>query len=82
MTIWLNEKHHACKVELLGLKLQQLRNEIKLEDGSKSWIEINEITELLVEIRDNMSRFQIANDVFLKKENCSEYYDLHDDGFL
>ena len=76
MTIWLNEKFHSCNAQLLGFKLKQLRIEIELEKGPMDWLEFNKQSDLLLEIKDNVVRFQIENDVFLKEENCSPYYNL------
>ena len=76
MTIWLNEKFHSCSAQLLGFKLKQLRIEIELEKGPMDWLEFNKQSDLLLEIKDNVVRFQVENDVFLKEENCSPYYNL------
>ena len=76
MSIWLNEKYHSCTMQLLEFQLKAVRIEIELEKGPMQWIEFNRKTELLTELKDNILRFQVSNDVFLKEDNCSPYYNL------
>lgn len=76
MTIWLNEKYHSCKAQLLAFKLKQLRTEVELEKGPMDWLDFNRQSDYLTELKDNILRFEVANDVFLREENCSPYYNL------
>ena len=69
MTLWMTEKHYDCKVKLLEFQLHELRTEIKLEKGPLPWAEYTELADLLTELRDNIARFKVDNDVFLK-EDC------------
>ena len=76
MSIWLNEKFHSCTTQVLEFQVQLLRTEIELEKGPLEWLEFNRKSDLLTELKDNILRFQIENDVFLKEDNCSPYYNL------
>ena len=76
MTLWFNEKHHSCHAELLDFQIQQLQLEISLQKGPLPWVEFTEKTQLLTEIKDNIVRFQAANDIFLKEQHSSEYYNI------
>ena len=63
-------------MQLLDFHLKATRIEIELEKGPMQWIDFNRKTELLTELKDNILRFRISNEVFLKEENCSPYYNL------
>ena len=76
MVLWYNEKHHSCHVQLLDFKIQQLQLEILLQKGPLPWVEFTEKTQLLTEIKDNIVRFQVANDIFLQEQHSSEYYNI------
>ena len=76
MSIWLNEKYHSSHIQLLDFQLKQTRLEIELEKGPMAWVEFNQKSEILTELKDNILRFKVDNDVFLKEENCSPYYNF------
>ena len=76
MTAWLNEKHHACKIELLEFELKQVQVEIELESRPLPWVEFQEKTALLHELRDNIARCKLQNQYFLAEDNKHPNYDI------
>ena len=74
MALWLREKHHASKGQLIEFEIKQLRTEIKLQQAPLPWAEYTECAELLTEIRDNIAKLKCDNELFLKDEHSPEYY--------
>ena len=76
MALWLREKHHASKAQLIEFEIKQLRTEIKLQQAPLPWAEYTEYAELLTELRDNIVKLKSDNELFLKNEHSPEFYEI------